>query len=108
MASVAAASLGLPTELAESGDEEEEDESKASEWRFVAGVESAGQRGTGHVRLESGRFEIHTGKFGFHLALHGTPNGWAQKSSHGVGPCHLLQDGDEEEDLHLSESCERL
>ena len=72
------------------------------------GVESTGRRGTGHVGLESGRHEIHTGKFGFHLALHGTPDGRAQKSSHGVGPGHLLQDGDEEEDLHLSESCERL
>ena len=64
------------------------------------GVESTGQGGTGHVRLESGRLEIHTGKFGFYLALHGTPNGRAQKSSHGVGPGHLLQDDDEDAHLH--------
>jgi len=59
---------------------------------------------TGHGGLESGRFETHAGEFCLHLALHGTPDGRAQKSSHGVCPGHLLQlqDGDEEADLNLS------
>ena len=67
-----------------------------------AGIESTGRGGTRHVGLESGRLEIHTGMFGFHLALHGTLDGRAQKSSYGVGPDHLVQDGDKEADLHLS------
>ena len=44
-----------------------------------AGVESAGRGGTGLVGLESGRPEIRTSEFGLHLALHGTPDGRAQK-----------------------------
>jgi hypothetical protein len=87
----------------ESGDRKEDDESNASDWRFVTLVlKVRAEGGTGHVELESGRLKIHTGKFGFHLALHGTPIGWAQKSSHGVGPGHLLQDSDEEAALRLN------
>ena len=44
-----------------------------------AGVESAGQGRTGHVVFKSGRPEIRAGEFGFHLALHGTPDGRAQR-----------------------------
>jgi hypothetical protein len=40
-------------------------------------------------------FEIHAGELGLHLALHATPDGQAQKSSHGIDPGHCLQDGDE-------------
>jgi hypothetical protein len=91
-ARVAAASLGLPKELAESGERKEDNESKASDWRFVALVLKVRAEGElGHVGLESGRFEVHNGKFGLYLA-HGTPDSQAQKSSHGVGPGHLLQD----------------
>ena len=40
--------------------------------------------GAGRGGLESGRFEIHTGEFGLHLVLRdGTPDGQAQKRSHG-------------------------
>jgi hypothetical protein len=52
--------------------------------------------------IESGRLDIHTSKLSFHLTLHRTPAGWAQKNSHGVSPNHLLQDGDEELDPSLS------
>ena len=72
--------------------------------RVVASAKSADGRGTGHAGLESGRLEIHTAELRFHLTVHRTPDGRAQKSSHGhgVGPGHLLQDGDEKADLYLS------
>ena len=54
---VASTSLGLRTELAEPGDKKEELESDASDWRCVALVLKYGQGGTGHVGLESGRFD---------------------------------------------------
>ena len=35
------------------------------------------------------------------IRLHMGPRRPRSESSHGVGPGHLLQDGDEEADLHL-------
>jgi hypothetical protein len=60
-----------------------------------------GIKGTADL-IESRRLETHTGKLSFfHLTLQ-SPDGWAHKSSHGVGPGRLLQDGDEEADVSLS------
>ena len=61
-ASVAAASLGLPTELAESGDKEEEVESRASDWRFVALVLKVRAEG------ELGMLDLSPGDLRFILA----------------------------------------
>ena len=69
-------SFKIPTKLAESGDKKEELELNAGDRRFGALVLKVwGGGGTGHVGLESGRPEIHTGEFGFRLALHGPPDG---------------------------------
>ena len=76
---VAAASLGLLTELAESGIRRARVDCERPAVRGTS-VESTGRRGTKHVGLESERLESRTGKFGFHLALHGTPDNRAQRT----------------------------
>lgn len=38
----------------------------------------------------------------FHPALHRTPSGWAWERNRGVGPGHLLQEGDEHADMELN------
>ena len=96
-------SLGLPTELAESGDKKKgEDESDADDWRFVALVLKCGPTGKLDCWTRVQETCIHAGKFAFYPTLHGTPHGRVQKSSLGACPGHLLKDGDEEADLHLS------
>jgi hypothetical protein len=87
----------LPTVSTEFGDREEERQSNARDWRFVALVVLK-MRAEGNVGMLDLTF---IDKLGFHLEPSGTPNGQTQKSSHGAGPVHLLQDGDEEADLHL-------
>jgi hypothetical protein len=99
-ARVAAASHGLPTEFAESGGEEEL-ESNASDWRFVVmvlNVRAEGELGMLEGDWIEGDLRFILTSSVFHLALHGAPDGRAQKSSHGVCPGHLLQNSDEEVD----------
>ena len=55
-----------------------------------------GETGVGRRESEGVGLEIHVGNFSFHLPLHEPRDGQVKKSSHGVGPGHLLQDGDEE------------
>ena len=70
--------------MAESGDKKEEDESNASDWRFVALVLK--------VRVER--------ELGM-LDLEEPPTARLREQSWGR-PSHLLQDGDEEVELNLS------
>ena len=80
-------------------------ELNATDRRFVALVlKVRADGGLGMLDL-SPRDLSHTGKFGFHPALHGTPDNRAQKSRHGV---QLLQNGDEDSEADLVECCKRL
>ena len=76
---VAAASLGLQTELAELGIRGDSVECERPAVRGTS-VESSGRRRTRHVGVESERLESHSCNFGFHLALLGTPDSQAQRA----------------------------
>ena len=96
---VVAASLRLPRELAELGDKEV---------RARVECERLAIRGTGveaRVEGELGMLDLSPGDLRWLTSDSAwNPRRPGSESSHGVGPGHLLQDGDEGANLHLGKS----